>query len=337
MGEFQRLWGTTLIVAASLMISGCGSSKLSKRSKVDPKYGVVASPRVVEDGKKIPVGGGRYMVGKPYTIAGKRYYPRLDRSYNRKGLASWYGAAFHGRKTANGEIYDMRSLTAAHPTMPLPSYARVTNLKNGRSVIVRVNDRGPFHGGRVIDVSKRVAEVLDFKRDGISRVRVRYIGKARLDGRDHRYLMASYKGPGSIARPTMVASSSVRPPARIGKSKRDRRRARPRRVEVASFERGRAGSWTRPEAGADDREGAFSLASVRRAIDPTRGVAAKPDSRRATGAPMVLFDPGKVSSSRSSRRMGSSASSYAAQRRVSDAFAAIDHLSADRKISAWRK
>ena len=91
-------------------------------------------------------------------------------------MASWYGAAFHGRRTANGEIYDMASLSAAHPTMPLPSYARVTNLGNGYSVVVRVNDRGPYHAGRVTDVSSRVADILDMKAMGTARVKIDYVG-----------------------------------------------------------------------------------------------------------------------------------------------------------------
>ena len=99
-------------------------------------------------------------------------------------MASWYGAAFHGRRTANGEVYDMASLSAAHPTMPLPSYARVTNLGNGYSVIVRVNDRGPYHAGRVMDVSSRVADVLDMKAMGTARVKVDYVGAAPMEGSD---------------------------------------------------------------------------------------------------------------------------------------------------------
>ena len=129
------------------------------------KYGP-ASPRVVADGDPVPRGGGQYLVGHPYTVAGRTYYPRENESYSAVGMASWYGDAFQGRRTANGEIYDMRSLTAAHPTMPLPSYARVTNLVNGYSIIVRVNDRGPYRGGRIMDVSSRVADVLDFKSAG---------------------------------------------------------------------------------------------------------------------------------------------------------------------------
>jgi rare lipoprotein A len=114
-----------------------------------------ASPRVVADGQEVPKGGGRDHVGRSYTIAGKRYTPYVKPvGYVITGNASWYGPAFHGRKTANGEIYDRHGVSAAHPTMPLPSYARVTNLGNRRSIIVRVNDRGPYHGGRVIDLSQ---------------------------------------------------------------------------------------------------------------------------------------------------------------------------------------
>ena len=147
----------------------------------------------------MPKGGGRYLVGKPYKIAGKWYQPELDKDYDKVGLASWYGPTFHGRMTANGEVFDKAVLTAAHPTMPLPSYARVTNLSNGRSMIVRVNDRGPFHGNRVIDLSSRVADMLDFKSSGTAKVRVQYVGRARMDGRDRQYLLASYRGPDSVA------------------------------------------------------------------------------------------------------------------------------------------
>jgi rare lipoprotein A len=115
------------------------------------------------------------------------------------GKASWYGAAFHGRRTANGEIYDMASITAAHPTMPLPSYARVTNLENGRSIIVRVNDRGPYHGGRVMDLSSRAADALDTKRMGTAAVKVEYMGDASLAGSDDSKLMASLRTDGRPA------------------------------------------------------------------------------------------------------------------------------------------
>jgi rare lipoprotein A len=192
------------------------SSKRSKEFFAESKYGVKASPRVAKAGK-VPKGGGRYMVGKPYKVAGKWYYPKEDRSYDKVGLASWYGSAFHGRKTANGEVYDQYTISAAHPTFPLPSYARVTNLENGSSVIVRVNDRGPFDRNRVIDLSNKSAELLDIKQKGTAKVRVQYVGPARMDGHDMPYLMASYAPKGSripafnpgnaIATGVMVASN----------------------------------------------------------------------------------------------------------------------------------
>ena len=101
----------------------------------------------------MPKGGGTYQVGAPYTVAGRVYVPEENPHYHAEGLASWYGDDFHGRLTANGEVFDLNGISAAHPTLPLPSYARVTNLANGRSLIVRVNDRGPYHGNRIIDVS----------------------------------------------------------------------------------------------------------------------------------------------------------------------------------------
>ena len=100
--------------------------------------------RVVEPGQPVPKGGGVYRVGKPYTVAGRVYVPEENTNYSAVGLASWYGDDFHGRYTANGEIFDMTSISAAHPTLPLPSYVRVTNLANNRSIVVRVNDRGPY-------------------------------------------------------------------------------------------------------------------------------------------------------------------------------------------------
>ncbi|MEW5422510.1 septal ring lytic transglycosylase RlpA family protein [Amorphus sp. 3PC139-8] len=185
-----------VVIAGCVALAACNSTS-GDRAEIDPKYGVPPSPRVIGSGKPIPKGGGREMVGKPYKVAGRWYKPKLDPNYEAVGTASWYGAAFHGRMTANGEVFDANSFSAAHTTMPLPSYARVTNLKNGRSIIVRVNDRGPFHGSRVIDVSHRTADVLDFRNDGVAKVKVEYVGPARLDGHDQDYLLASYRGPSS--------------------------------------------------------------------------------------------------------------------------------------------
>lgn len=115
---------------------------------------------------------GTYKVGNPYKILGKWYYPKEDYGYVETGVASWYGADFHAKYTANGEIYDMNTLTAAHRTLPLPSIVRVTNLENGRSLVLRVNDRGPFAKSRIIDISKRGAQLLGFQAQGTAKVKV---------------------------------------------------------------------------------------------------------------------------------------------------------------------
>ncbi|EKS39934.1 septal ring lytic transglycosylase RlpA family protein [Afipia clevelandensis] len=191
-----------------LLLANCGAAnKLS--SRVDPKYGVSSSPRVVEFGEPVPKGGGTYRVGKPYVVAGKTYVPEEDPNYRAEGIASWYGDAFHGRLTANGEVFDMTSLTAAHPTLPLPSYARVTNLANGKSVIVRVNDRGPYHGNRLIDVSNTAAKLLEFRDNGIGRVRVEYVGRAPLEGSDDRQLMATLRTGQPAPAPSSVRVASA--------------------------------------------------------------------------------------------------------------------------------
>ena len=170
----------------------------SKEYFAESEYGVKASPRVSNLKSGLPRGGGRDQLGKPYKVRGKWYYPKEVKNYAKRGVASWYGDAFHGRLTANGEVYDMTHLTAAHPTMPLPSYARVTNTVNGSSVIVRVNDRGPYSNNRIIDLSRRAAEMLDYTHSGTADVKVEYVGRAPLHGADDQYLMASYN-PGNRA------------------------------------------------------------------------------------------------------------------------------------------
>jgi rare lipoprotein A len=220
-------WLGTAGAGLALALSGCANQTVQQRYAhgheyfSEAKYGR-ASPKVVADGQPIPKGGGQYLVGHPYMVAGHAYYPREMESYTAVGMASWYGAAFHGRRTANGEIYDMASITAAHPTMPLPSYARVTNLDNGYSVIVRVNDRGPFHGGRVMDVSSRAADVLGFKGVGTARIKVEYVGRAPLEGSDDGALLASLRTDGSPANlegyssPVMVAGGYQSGPSLFG-------------------------------------------------------------------------------------------------------------------------
>ena len=194
--------------ALCLLVANCASSNKFS-SRVDPKYGVSSSPRVVDFNEPVPKGGGTYRVGKPYVVAGRTYVPEEDPNYRAEGLASWYGDAFHGRLTANGEVFDMTSLTAAHPTLPLPSYARVTNMANGKSVIVRVNDRGPYHGNRLIDVSNTAAKLLEFRENGIGRVRVEYVGRAPLEGSDDRQLMATLRTGEPAPAPSGVRIASA--------------------------------------------------------------------------------------------------------------------------------
>ena len=197
------------LAALILALTGCQSGSSTHgnvdRIKSDPNesfsskvFGVAASPRVT-DSRIVRKGGGRFQVGKPYKVRGKWYYPKEQAGYVKTGKASWYGASFHGRLTANGEVYDMFGLSAAHPTFPLPSYARVTNMKTGSTVMVRVNDRGPYAEGRVMDLSSRAAELLGYKQDGIGDIKVEYVGRAPTEGDDTPMLMASYR-PGLATR-----------------------------------------------------------------------------------------------------------------------------------------
>ena len=203
------------VSGVALATANCATSpqqKLAAGNGIDPKYGVKASPRLYNEGDVIPKGGGRRYTGKPYVVAGQTYVPKENpNGYVREGLASWYGAAFHGRMTANGEVFDRHSIAAAHPTLPLPSYARVTNLDNGYSMLVRVNDRGPYHAGRVMDVSEEAADALGFHRKGTARVRVEYVGKASVAGSDDRKLLASLRTDGRPAGRSTVMMADLGP------------------------------------------------------------------------------------------------------------------------------
>jgi rare lipoprotein A len=193
-----------------LALAQCGSQD-QLTNRLDPKYGVSSSPRIVELGEPVPKGGGTYRVGKPYVVAGVTYVPAENPNYRAEGLASFYGRDFHGRRTANGEVFDMESLSAAHPTLPIPSYVRVTNLANHRSVIVRINDRGPYHDNRLIDVSMKTAHVLGFHQHGVARVRVEYVAPASLDGSDERMLLATYREGEPAPAPSKVMLASAKP------------------------------------------------------------------------------------------------------------------------------
>lgn len=197
------------MIAPSLAACATGNlgATVKRAAFTSSEYGVAVSPRVTSNPNP-PKGGGRYQIGKPYSVRGKTYVPQHDPSYSASGSASWYGSDFHGRKTANGEIFSANAITAAHPTLPLPSYVRVTNTANGRSLIVRVNDRGPYVSGRIIDLSYRAASMLGYVNKGSTSVKVEYVGQAPLEGDDTRMLVASYSGPADYdSGPIRVASS----------------------------------------------------------------------------------------------------------------------------------
>ncbi len=158
-----RLFPLVLVVAG-LVLSGC-----QQPQPVPPKTTSEATRPILDSGP------GAYKIGRPYKIGNAWYYPKADFDYNETGIASWYGPGFHGKSTANGEVFDQNALTAAHRTLPMPSMVRVTNLDNGRSIKVRINDRGPFKNGRIIDLSRRAADLLGFRRLGTAKVRVELV------------------------------------------------------------------------------------------------------------------------------------------------------------------
>jgi rare lipoprotein A len=199
-----------LFIPALAVLAGCSAVDIEKLSVVDPRYGLSSNARVVAPGEPVPKGGGTYRIGAAYTIGGQTYVPAEDRNYRAEGLASWYGEDFHGRQTANGEIFDMNSVSAAHATLPMPTHVRVTNLDNNKSVIVRVNDRGPYHADRIIDVSVKTAQLLGFYSSGVARVRVEYVGTAPLEGSDDNMLVATLRQGQPAPAPSLVRVASTK-------------------------------------------------------------------------------------------------------------------------------
>ncbi|MBN9304375.1 MAG: hypothetical protein BGO82_18535 [Devosia sp. 67-54] len=181
-----------LIVVMAPVIAACATNHghVKRAAFTSKEFGVAVSPRVTT-AKYPPRGGGRVMPETPYVVRGKTYKPVDGPGYVETGEASWYGQDFHGRRTANGEIFGAYYLTAASPVLPIPSYARVTNLENGRSVLVRINDRGPYLQGRVADLSYEAASLLGYVDKGSAHVQIQYVGPAPLNGDDNRMLMAS--------------------------------------------------------------------------------------------------------------------------------------------------
>jgi rare lipoprotein A len=214
-----------LVTTAAALVSACSSDPpvrtvggVTRSVFTEDAYGVSTSPRLAS-GHNLRKGGGHYKLGSPYKVAGRWYVPRENPNYVATGVASWYGADFHGRKTANGEIFDANALTAAHPTLPLPCYALVTNLDNGKSVMVRVNDRGPYVSDRIIDMSYAAAKQLGYVSRGRAHVRVQYAGRAPLNGDDRRerQYLADQQDRGRFSRPVAVASNrnfNAAPPRR---------------------------------------------------------------------------------------------------------------------------
>ncbi len=224
-----------ILIGVSLTVSGCTKSQNAFEGTGSPRY---------EGPEPIPYGGGVQKIGNPYQIAGRTYTPHADPDYDKTGIASWYGDRFHRRRTANGEWFDMNRLTAAHPTLPLPVYARVTNRNNNRSIVVRINDRGPYAHDRIIDLSRQSATELGFRQQGTAPVRVEFLGPAPLndDGSDLVAMNERYRGSGAPA--TQLASvdtPTVAERGRNGSSREDDRGAgthNPARTNFATAPRG---------------------------------------------------------------------------------------------------
>ena len=282
--------GAMLSVVARIGAVGCCCLALAQcggsvSSKLDPRYGVSASPRVVQLGEPVPKGGGTYRVGKPYVVGGRTYSPEENSSYQAEGIASWYGEDFHGRRTANGEVYDMQSISAAHPTLPIPSYARVTNLANQRSIIVRINDRGPYHADRLIDVSARTAQLLGFSDRGTTRVRVEYTGKASLSGSDDTRLEATLRSGAPAPGPGEIKLAASR--AFIAQSEATAIRGPVPTPSDRPYELGQGDGASRVAKRAQPQERAKELASVERAplapVATQSRLAAQPSRPTASG------------------------------------------------------
>tara|TARA_R110000868_G_scaffold232835_3_gene486469 strand:- start:283 stop:1227 length:945 start_codon:yes stop_codon:yes gene_type:complete len=214
---------------AFLLLAGCASTPDPARTfsrattPLPAATSVEPSPAVrrVDTAALITNEDDHQKVGSAYTVGGQRFVPQRNDQYDEIGIASWYGPTFHGRPTANGEVFDQNTMTAAHTTLPIPSIVEVTNLENGRQVIVRVNDRGPFVDDRLIDLSRAAADQLGYRSNGLARVRVRYLGAAyaQAGAPDPGYQLADIGGPDTVpaledvARDAPLALASATPPA----------------------------------------------------------------------------------------------------------------------------
>ena len=345
-----------VVIAAGASLGGCANSP----SRTALLSGAEPVERVVGPHDKVTPGGGRYQVGKAYSIGGRTYVPHEDPNLDQSGIASWYGGDYHhGTRTANGEVYDRTAISAAHKTMPLPSYARVTNLANGRSIVVRVNDRGPYVGNRIVDISEKTAELLDMKRHGLGRVRVQYVGRAGLGGSDSRVLAATLSGPGinsghdervlvaqadlrsgprrdvpAIA-PTLVATAALPTPSDASRS------SLYGQARSSAPTGGRAVAFV-PMADASS----FELAGVDAATMRAALLAARPAAAPATftaavapasGAPLSILpsasNSGAIATSDDSDVLPSRTSSYAAAARISAAHSIFGSMGEGQRLA----
>ncbi|MBY0562486.1 septal ring lytic transglycosylase RlpA family protein [Hyphomicrobium sp.] len=268
----RRLFGSLracrlmLAASAAVLTTACSSNNpspgsltgVSRSAFSEDEYGVKSSPRVASS-DNVPKGGGHFKLGSPYKVAGRWYVPREDPNYQASGVASWYGADFHGRRTANGEVFDAKALTAAHPTLPLPCYAYVTNLDNGKTVLVRVNDRGPYVNDRLIDMSYAAAKHLGYINNGRARVQVRFAGLAPLSGDDSRerqFLASQESGqrPGNwTPQPPKRAYASAEPRYQSGYGYQSGDRAGYQGLPAESTDRWSATRYRAALAGKPDR------------------------------------------------------------------------------------
>lgn len=192
MHRFQRYgFSASIAILGAVSLSACAT--------IEPKYAArTGGPSSDRSPTTVDPRAGDYKVGKPYQVRGQWYYPAEQPNYDETGIASWYGDAFHGKPTANGEIFDMSQVSAAHKTLPLPSLVEVTNLDNGRSMQLRVNDRGPFVDNRIIDLSRAAAAELGVLRPGLARVRVRYVGQANIPGQGRVTIARAAPAPAPV-------------------------------------------------------------------------------------------------------------------------------------------
>jgi rare lipoprotein A len=205
--HLRHLYAPLMLIAAGAVLDACSEIQLlSHTAKVMDQDG---GPSDSGPHASAPLPTG-YKLGEAYQVAGATYYPYYDPHFVEQGIASWYGPDFHGRNTANGEPFDMNALTGAHKTLPLPSTVRITNLENGRQILVRVNDRGPFVNGRIIDLSRRSAQLLGFYGTGTAKVRLEFVGLAPLQ--ETAYAEASQSGNVTAAPRAPVDTETIADP-----------------------------------------------------------------------------------------------------------------------------